>query len=333
MSEDHRHDWQPSKREEDPHPWRCAECRETSATCVVCEKASGRALLICERCLRRERYVLDTIGRLDAMFDPFGRSGGGFRLVTVSGTGIGAPAQQPHTVEARLLGWVARWSEASPNTESLDALDYLRSRILWAVHNATQSDWDTYRQDVRRIRATALAGAGLAPEELPFKCGFCRIGKLVQDRVDYKFTAHDDGLQDEVRCTGCHTRWPSREEARFATRQLIHDLPDREPDALVTIEQARKIFTYVPTETIRSWVKRDRRDHERSIRETDAWDDKWSAWEEAGNIGPIPEPPPFYDRMLPERGRRKGRSLYRLADLDAYATRRTSQDRRGRRAG
>ena len=329
---EHRHDWQPSERDGDPHPWRCAECNETSAMCSVCEGASGGALLICPRCERREERVLEAIGRiLDQAWGAAGGSGQRFRLFTVKGTGVDEDDRIRQGTEDRLQGWVARWSEHTQNP-GMGAIDYLRSRLIWAVHNPKASAWDEYRSDIRSIRGSALVEVGLAPEELADRCMHCR-GRLVQDRADWRGKAHDDGLQDEVRCTGCGLTWTTRDQARISVRHHILALRWKSPSALVTLEQARKIFTEVPIETMRSWVKRDRKDHVRSIAETDAWDDRWTAWEDSGQIGPLPAPPTFYDRQLPERGRRGSRSLYRLGDLDSYATRRLDDERPGRRAG
>lgn len=327
---DHHHDWRPSIREHDPHEWQCSECSETSATCSVCSGASGGSLLICESCLSRQRALLASIERFMTMpgSDRGTRSPmGKFSIVSGRGGGGGGSSE---TAEERLLGWVARWSEHMPNP-GLSAIDYLNAHLIWAVHNQEASRWPDYLADAPRIRGAARAESGLAPERHRQRCMHCG-GHVVQDRHDKRENPYADGLQDVVRCTGCAMTWGDRSAFQRNVKQHIHELPANHPHRLVTLDQARLIFPDVPTDAWRKWAHRDRVDHARSIAECDAWDDKWTAWEESGQIGPIPAPPEIRELQLPPFMSPDGKRCYRLGDMLAMAERRAAEDRPGRRA-
>src|SRR5699024_6346508 len=110
------------------------------------------------------------------------------------------------------------------------------------------------------------------------------------------------GLSDTHRCTGCGLTWEHREKWMYTNGHTLKLIPDIEPDALVTIDDARKhIFPDVPAPTWRSWLMQDR--------------DRIDAG----------EPP-----KLPEQGTDvRGHTLYRVADIDALVTRRANPTRRG----
>lgn len=324
---DHIHDWQPYGS--GSYPWECISCDETSAACSVCQGASGGSLLICERCLSRQRALLSSIDRFMTMpgSDRGTRSPmGKFSLVG----GRGGSSESGESAEDRLQGWAGRWAEHMPN-RGQHVIDYLSGHLIWAVHNQEASGWAEFLSDLPKIRGAARGEAGLAPERHRQRCMHCG-GSVVQDRHDKRENPYADGLQDVVRCTGCSMTWGDRSSFQRNVKQHIHELPANHPHRLVTLDQARLIFPDVPSDAWRKWAYRDRREHELSVTACNDWDDEWTAWEESGQIGPIPAPPEIHDLRLPPFVTPAGVRCYRLGDMLAMAERRADESRPGRRA-
>ena len=321
--------------------WACTECSETSATCGTCKRASGTSLLLCTSCEREAGRVLDDIADALSHYEtpprsPIG-SPGDMRLAPGFGetTGIQTPAD----IEGRMLGWVARWTEyAGASNES--ASDYLRGRHMWAAHHPEESRWLAYLSDMRRLRHRARGVAGLLPKRHPEPCVHCG-GQVVQDWADRWWKPLETGLSDVVRCVGCGMTWGDRAHWLFSTRQHIVDVPAMHPDSLVTLAQARMIWPEVPAGTWRQWIARDRQAWEQSVVGAVTWwqarqareTGDWEAWEAAGwTLGMLIEAPPLAQRMMPERGHRRGVTLYRVGDLLALVERWADEARPGRRA-
>lgn len=252
----HTHEWTYRAESIPSEAWVCAECDATSDTCGTCSGPSGSSLLICDRCLRRERRVLDDVERYLDQWD--GRdavrkkSSAAFNLVPVHGDG--GSRRGPDDVRGPLYGWAGRWAEiVGPSNESAE--DFLKGHLMWAAHNPETSGWEDYRRSARRVRAAARSLVGLAPERLVERCIYCD-GTVVQDRSDSECRAFDDGLQDEARCLGCGVTWESRDRFQIAVRHHIWQLPETAPEAWVTLDQAKRIFPEVPAETWRTWRHR-----------------------------------------------------------------------------
>lgn len=330
----HEHEWTETDSAIPSERWMCAECQATSDTCGTCGRASGSSLLICPGCEWWVRQQLDRIGVTLAHWDERdrhrARSPMAFDQVRVH-QGRGKRDRHdppgPEDVEARLLGWVARWYEHMP-APGLGPADYLKQHILWGAHNPGVSRWEEFTRDLPRIHSLARVVVGTAPDRLQDRCMYCD-GVVVRDRADRDGEPLDDGLSDTHRCTDCGLTWPDRDAFRRVARHRIHDLPREHPDRAVTVAQAAEVLG-VPVRTIRTWIRRDRDQHQRSVDRCDRWDDRWTEWEEAGNIGPIPEPPDILERELPEVDTAPPR--YLLADLAAFADRRVSEGRPGRPA-
>jgi hypothetical protein len=101
----------------------------------------------------------------------------------------------------------------------------------------------------------------------------------------------EDGLDDVPRCETCLVVYTDRTFAK-AARARLPRLPRRNPDLLVTQAEAIMIFPELASGALWKWVQRDR-DRERRAQERGK----------------------FYARVLPPRGRRHGRTLYRLGDI------------------
>lgn len=314
--------------------WACAECDLTSASCIVCQRATGSSLLICARCIAREERLLDDVVRILGQDqgspgdDPDGwgapdlsdlggpslpRSPMDYR-VRVSGSRAGGDRRSAEDVHDALRSWVTMWSHYAGHADG-DAVGYLKGRLLWAAHNIGQSQFWDYRAAIRKLRATALGIVGLAPHALADRCMHCG-GRVVQDRADYRGIAYDTGLQDVARCTGCGMTWGDRTAFQRVVRQHLHELGDTRPDAWVTRDQIRTIYPWLQGGTLRQWIKRDRDRYARSIRVFDAWYDRWSAWQEEGNIGPLPDEPEIFDREIREED-----GLLRLGDIHTLIAR------------
>src|SRR5690606_20480776 len=87
----------------------------------------------------------------------------------------------------------------------------------------------------------------------------------------------------------------------FTNRHTIPLIPDIEPDALITIDDARTIWPEVPRKTWNKWRERDL---ERAAADQER--------EDRGELGP-----PL--ARMPEEGQDvRGRALYRVRDLHAH---------------
>ena len=202
--------------------------------------------------------MLDTIDRLVELIDPRDerreRSPMAPRLVLAHGHG---EAQTAEDIIDELWHWQRLWAE---RVGAMNAwvTDFLHQHILWAVHNPRESGWDNYRRDMRRIIGALRAIVGITPERLPDRCVQCG-GRVVQDRADERDVPFPDGLQDEVRCTGCGLLWKDRATFEALAKAKISRLADDAPDALVTLEEAKVIFKgrEIPSTAWRDWKRHD----------------------------------------------------------------------------
>ena len=301
--------------------YQCADCEETTPACVQCAKPVGTAILICERCIQRERWVLHDI---DAMLDQYQpdpvshHSRPRYDLTNTKG-GTNGEHLTPDDIKARLQWWATLWATKLGEQAGDDVTGYLRSRIIWAAQNQAESQWVEFREQTRATRGHARLIAGLAADRYPRKCAYCG-GVLVQDRTDKQGQALPTGRADAIRCTGCGEDWPDEQSWYRMQRYQITMLPGEYPDAMVTLEEARVIYRHIPSATWRDWLRRDRDRHRRSVERSDAWQDERDAFETAGKIGPWTKPPTIVERELPERGYRDAKTpVYRLGDLHAKA--------------
>ena len=242
----------------DSETYRCAECEATSDLCHVCSGPSGGYGWICDGCLEREKRVLTSIERYLELWDERDRdrakSPAAFALVVAHGSGDGGPSG-PEDVLSVLWSWVARWTEHM-GADNASPAEYLAARIMWAIHNPNLSGWDDFPREMRRARGMARSIVGLSPERLPQRCPRCS-GGVVRDREEAPGVPCRDGLQDEVRCTGCRFVW--RDEGAFmaAARVAVEHVAAIDPTVLVTREQARKIWPSVDRKTWHDWRRHD----------------------------------------------------------------------------
>ena len=311
MTDQHTHIWATPTN----GTWTCLDCDDQAPTCII-EKPSdepgeghpsipGQA--ICNGCLRYEQGVLDDIADALGHWQHQPRS-----LVPAirydrdklkgSRTQDDRPAvNTPGDILDVLWSWLDMWVETR-GEEPLEGavIAHLKRYLLWTANNPDDSVWTDYRSEMRQMRHHARRLAGLLPKRLAGPCVHCG-GQVVQDWADEHWQPRIDvrpehnGLSDQVRCTGCDLTWKHREAWMFTNRHTLQLLPDVKPDALVTIEDARRIFTDVPASTWRTWTDRDElTEQDRDVR---------------------------------------GRPLYRVGDLDTLVQRRADTTRTGRRAG
>lgn len=277
--------------------WQCANCPETSATCIVAHDGEahpvGSALPICEPCIKREQRILSDIehylGHWDWLDYKPQKSSMAYPLVRVHG---GKPDDDerltPEDVEGVMWSWVGLWTERTGAQRS-HWKDFLKGHLVWAANNPELSGWEDFTREIRQQRARARAMVGLDPLRLPEPCMYCG-GRVVQDWADKHGNPYGDGLQDEVRCTKCDLAWSDRNEFQRVVREHVQQLPKTAPDARVALDLAKRVKPEIPAATWRKWIQRG-------------------------------------ELVADERG------TYRLADIERLATRRLSDLRPGRKVG
>lgn len=285
----------------------CRECPEVCEPCSVCERPTGSSRVICDKCLDRERAVLDAIEAhlTAAPLDAGSRTVIQAVAYDVSSSTSTDPSRLPFGMDAEVDDWdlveggintadgvlewvsdrVVMWRERIPVPSPLMGFDFLRAHLVWAVSYPAQSLWEEYRGEVRVVRRRAARLDPTLPVPVGPHCPDCG-GRLV-----WKWSK--DGLEDLPRCEVCLLEFTDRSFAKSA-RSRLPRLPRRNPEMLVTQAEAIMIFPALGSGALWKWVQRDR-DRERRARET-------------GHV---------YARLLPPRGRRRGRSLYRLGDIAA----------------
>ena len=300
------HAWVATTAHDDERPvFACTACPERTTGCQDCARPLETALTICSRCLERARGLLDDIGAYLAEMSDVDRVAVGLRAVRydLAGTASAAnPERLPHGLDAAyredvpvsgpssirtqcgaldlLEAWVDDWVERCGDPEGAwDTLTYLGSHTLWAAQN--HPAWSTYLGELRATRAVVRRLAGLAPERVG-SCPDCG-GRVVRD---WDVVA---GLTDGARCSRCGTTWLDGENLALDQGARLRELPETDPDLLVTIDQARRLVPEVKRNTINQVLARDRK---RAVEE----------------------------QRLPARGHDDaGRALYRLGDVRALA--------------
>lgn len=331
----HTHEWVRDEQHDGDRAWACTECEQTCASCGTCGRPSGSSLLLCPGCEKRAGELLDGITHALDLYEPDPRSPvkspGNMRLVPAGPPGA---LSSPDEIESALWSWVAHWAEHT-GADNAAALDYLRSRHVWAAHNPEASAWPDYLEAMRTLRAAARRIAGLMPRRLAEPCVLCG-GEVVQDWADRSWMPHEDGLSDTVRCLRCGTTWNDRTHWHDATIEHLAALPGLRPGSLITLAHARMIWPSVPAGTMRQWAKRWRDEGDEAIERARYW------WElrcahEAGRrpalVGPDwagPGEPPDLPGWLPQCGTRDGVAVYRAGDLLALVAR--WEEARARRA-
>lgn len=296
MSREHRHYWTPS----DDGRYTCEDCAEISEACIECQRWTGNSLLICERCVGRIRGLIDDIETAMALYCPtpaslipavrYDRD-----IITGSrGDDSDSTRWTYGDLGETLTSWADMWAEVSGKARTIGAADYLRGHIWWAAHNRADSDWEQWLTEMRAALHVAKREAGLLPKRMPAPCAHC--GGVAVQTWAHRLTPNPDGLSDEVTCLGCHLTWRSAAHYRQLSKQHLQALPGVQPDAIVTLDEARMVWPDVPAGTWRKWASR----------------------------GELPNPVAWDVRA---------RAQYRVGDLDVLAARRISETRRGRRAG
>lgn len=296
----------------------CEGCGELSPECRHCYRVVSGSLAVCARCLGEAQRVLRDLREAIAQVpDPHATILGLRPLV-----GAGVPDAQdrdrlPHGLDAvfddleapglsgivspsGLLESLAEvaddWAEHRAGIRGADGLGagavgdeapgvapvrgpgvlaWLEAHVLWALQ--AHPAWADQLAALRAYRDRARHMAGLDPVAEPVPCVYCR-GRVVRE-----WTVQ--GLDDVARCTRCRTSWPTPEHLRFAERERLWQLHETHPDALVTVEDARRAMPWIKRNTLTQALLRDARRAPK-------------------------------DKRFPVRGKDvRGESLYRLGDL------------------
>lgn len=274
MTERHTHDW---AHQPEQGTYACTHCDATSAECQTCRRPTrpgrptGSELLICDRCLKAERKILDdTVDHAGNIVDP-AETYTALKAVTydlANTRGADDPARLPHGLDAfydddargvlgvntaggiytSLITWAEAWADALNDHLTGNEVDYLKDHFIWAAHNPHDSAWADYRTEIRQLRTRAAALDPTTPERVGAHCLDCG-GPLVRDWTPTK------GLGDTVTCELCDRAYTDT-TYRLALLDQIRDAPDLRPDALVTEPDARRIFPALAPGTIRTWISR-----------------------------------------------------------------------------
>ncbi|MGN7703504.1 hypothetical protein [Cellulosimicrobium sp. 22601] len=270
------HAWTATTAHDDGRPvFACTACAETTTGCQDCDRPLETALTICARCLDRARGLLDDIGTYLAEMSDVARVAVGLRAVRYDLTGTASasssdrlphgldaayredvPVPGPSSIRTRggaldlLEAWVDDWVDRCGDPDGAwDTLTYLASHTLWAAQN--HPAWRVYLDELRATRAVVRRLAGLAPERVG-SCPDCG-GPVVRD---WDVAA---GLGDDARCSRCGKAWLGGEHLALDQGARLRELPDTDPDLLVTIDQARRLVPEVKRNTINQVLARDRK--------------------------------------------------------------------------
>jgi hypothetical protein len=216
---------------------------------------------------------------------------------------MAAERNDPPSVLGVLTFWEDAWRDeqhqhAAATTTVAATVEYLVVHTTWAAQHSPT--WDEYVRDTRslRRRLRILTGDDRRPVKAGVPCPYC-AGTIVQHwrDVDPKKPG-SGGLEDVRRCNVCGLTWASEAHFRMALREAHAELPDRRPEELVTLDDAKRIFKErgVRPNLLDLWAHRDRRELE--------------DYEHGRRLTP-PTP-----RLPAARGRDvRGVLLYRLGDL------------------
>lgn len=156
-------------------------------------------------------------------------------------------ARDPKPVLAVLVEWEDAWraeqhQHAADTTTVAAAVEYLVVHTAWAAQHSPT--WGEYVKETRdlRWRLRILTGDDRRPVKAGVPCPYC-AGTIVQHwrDVDPKKPG-SGGLEDVRRCSVCGLTWASEAHFRMALREAHAELPDRKPDELVTLDDAKRIF-------------------------------------------------------------------------------------------
>lgn len=251
--------------------WCCGACGVETTGCSECSRPMETSLLVCEACLRWLRKIPLDVAEWMASFD-FGVQLINLRAirydrdrVTTSDDAARLPfgldqvvddpedtriaaVKHPGDAVAFLEAWATAWAGTLGDQSPLNPLPYLAERTLWAVQNKADSGWEQYLEEARQVRATVRRLLGIAPVAEPVPCVHCG-GRVVREWTK-------DGIDDLRRCQRCRTEWPTEARLLHTNALVLHELPATHADALVTGQQARRIYPKLNAATLRSWVHR-----------------------------------------------------------------------------
>lgn len=158
-----------------------------------------------------------------------------------------AEHHDPPSVLAVLTGWEDQWraeqhQPAAERTSVAAAAEYLVVHAAWAAQHS--DSWGDFVEETRalRWRLRILTGDDRRPVKAAVPCPYC-AGTIVQRWRDVDpERPGSGGLEDVRRCTVCGLTWPTEAHFRMAMREAHQALPRTHPDALVTIEDAKRIY-------------------------------------------------------------------------------------------
>ena len=246
MSDQHRHFWQPT---DEPGRYACTDCEETCAECIECLRWTGNSLLICERCVRRVRGLIDDIETAMALYCPPMPS-----LIPPIRYDRDQITGSRSTDGERRISVRDVW---------VDPLGGLTRGLMRPTCRARSVRLSTCAGTFCGPRTTATRVIGTSgwprcvaprtwPSERPtsrpsaYRPCVCTVAGRGADVGRQDLTPHADGLSDEVTCLGCHLTWRSAAHYAQVSKEHLRSLPEVQPDAIVTLDQAATVWPEVP---------------------------------------------------------------------------------------
>lgn len=230
--------------------------------CAHCGQPSGGTLLVCEPCRHHHVALLVAIAHALGYWQHESRSAiPAVRYDREWLSGSRSDAGQSvfrsgEDVVAELWAWAGRWAELIGQPVPAGSVtEWLAGRLTWAIQNSDVSEFPEFSKRLIELRYHARRVTGLLPERLG-PCMHCG-GALVRDWSDEHWEPNIEGRSDVVRCSRCNRRWQDRAGQLRALRGALHLAPSAHPDATVTLDDARKVFSDVPAATWRSWKHRE----------------------------------------------------------------------------
>lgn len=263
MSDQHKHAWQRVDA-----GFACTDCTAMTAPCNTCMRPLTTELAICAACITKARKIITDIQAVIHTIPDVHAALLGMKAIRFDKPILGSadPARLPfgldamyddldkvgmagiHTPEGTLnvlVGWAKDWADTRVDVVG-DVLVYLDGHTLWAAQN--HPAWAEYLEDAYRVRSKLRHLAGLNPEVQDVPCVYCG-GRVVQEWTK-------DGLDDVLTCAGCNVAWPNTARFAFASRTALFALPKTHPDALVTIEDVKRICPHIRGNLLDLWVNR-----------------------------------------------------------------------------
>lgn len=256
---------------QDGGSYACTQCAARAKPCLECgSPLASEAQLVCPSCVARWQGMLEQIGTWVSTFraNPFtyqhSTSYDPNRVTTSEDDvrlpfGLDAIEEDPEgkvmrgipDAVARLKEWAATWASWRGEPADWEVLEYLVSRVQWAMQNREESEWEIFSSELHQVRAVVQRELGIAPVREPVPCVYCG-GQIIR-----RWTSH--GLGNLRRCSTCGAEWAEAAALAHTNHLVMQELPETHPALQVTLDEASRIYRgRLSPKTLMMWRKRGR---------------------------------------------------------------------------